>query len=312
MAHLEEEVQASLYVYDCSDAVMKVSCELSVLTSVGELSLSLWDLYKLGGLLVKGQIFDEAYHRLSLSSANGRVLITDWINNWSESPRVYVGPQAAGASGGKTSSLVGCPKGTILPHCDWDSRDWKIFEQLGICAGLAEETYCVTFLSCWLCLFVHPLEPHGYMRVSIFKMASCMDTGTVCFTYVSPCSFPAHYVFDLMDTYLHNRSGVTTELAGSHMAKYGGLSRSRPCDSVAEARGRLDNCHPGWTALKPRQSASFIFYDHKPQSYEDVNFFLSLRTNMLGFHFGDQFDVEVYHPHRFSRQLGFTTFHPGC
>ncbi|GAA0186323.1 hypothetical protein LIER_33611 [Lithospermum erythrorhizon] len=65
MAYLEEVVQASLYVYDCSDAVMKAFCEYwspstnSLLTNAGELSLSLWDLYKLGGLPVKGQIFDE-------------------------------------------------------------------------------------------------------------------------------------------------------------------------------------------------------------------------------------------------------------
>ncbi|GAA0154697.1 hypothetical protein LIER_37943 [Lithospermum erythrorhizon] len=61
------------------------------------------------------------------------------------------------------------------------------------------------------------------------------------------------------------------------MAKYGGLYRSRPCGNVAEARGRLDKCHPGWTALKPRQPDSFVFFDYKPQSYEDVTFFLSLR-----------------------------------
>ncbi|GAA0142426.1 hypothetical protein LIER_03331 [Lithospermum erythrorhizon] len=95
------------------------------------------------------------------------------------------------------------------------------------------------------------------------------------------------------------------------MANYGGLSRSRPCDSVAEARGHLDNCHPGWTALKPRRSASFVFYDYKSESYEYVSFFLSLCINMVGFHFGDQFDVEVYHPHRFSRQRGFAPSIPG-
>ncbi|GAA0159736.1 hypothetical protein LIER_16444 [Lithospermum erythrorhizon] len=153
---------------------------------------------------------NEAYYYLSLSSADGRVLITDWINHWSESPRVYVGPRAPSASGRKTSSLAGCPKGTILSH-----RDWKIFEQLCICGGLAEETYCSGFLSCWLCPFVLPLEPHGYMRASVFKMASCMATGTVVSLAipvlasiykglsvhassanpsVSPCCFPAHYL----------------------------------------------------------------------------------------------------------------------
>ncbi|GAA0184907.1 hypothetical protein LIER_32195 [Lithospermum erythrorhizon] len=86
---------------------------------------------------------------------------------------------------------------------------------------------------------------------------------------------------------------------------------SRPCDNVTEARGRLGKCDPGWTSLRPRRPTSFIFFDHKPQSYEDVTFFLSLRTNLVGFRFGDQFVVEVYHPYRFSRQLGFTPLIPG-
>ncbi|GAA0161109.1 hypothetical protein LIER_39166 [Lithospermum erythrorhizon] len=153
-AHLEKGIQASLYVYDCSDAMLKVFCEYlnpstnSLLTGVGELSISLWDLYKLGGLSITGQIFDEvvpsaeclslafsakdripkscafllqAYHHLSSSSVDGLVLITDCINLWSESPRIYVGPQAIGSGGGKASSLAGCPKGTISPHRHWDS-----------------------------------------------------------------------------------------------------------------------------------------------------------------------------------------------
>ncbi|GAA0185835.1 hypothetical protein LIER_33123 [Lithospermum erythrorhizon] len=88
------------------------------------------------------------------------------------------------------------------------------------------------------------------------------------------------------------------------MAKYVGLSRSRPCDRLVEARGRLDKCYPGWTALKPCQPASFVFI------YEDVTFFLSLSTNMVDSGFGDQFAMEVYHPHRFSNQLGFPPFIP--
>ncbi|GAA0164377.1 hypothetical protein LIER_20030 [Lithospermum erythrorhizon] len=95
------------------------------------------------------------------------------------------------------------------------------------------------------------------------------------------------------------------------MAKYGKLSRSRPCNSVEEARGRLDKCHPGWTALKPRRPTSFVFFDHKPQSHEDITFFLSLCTKMVGFRFRDQFAVEVYHPHHFSCQLGFAPSIPG-
>ncbi|GAA0158303.1 hypothetical protein LIER_15372 [Lithospermum erythrorhizon] len=106
----------------------------------------------------------QAYHRLALSSIDGLVLIIDWINSWSESPDRYVGPQAAGAGRGKTSSLAGYPKGTVPPHRGWDSRDRKVFGQLGICVGIAEETYSAAFLSCWLCLFVLPLETYAILK----------------------------------------------------------------------------------------------------------------------------------------------------
>ncbi|GAA0161106.1 hypothetical protein LIER_39165 [Lithospermum erythrorhizon] len=50
---------------------------------------------------------------------------------------------------------------------------------------------------------------------------------------------------------------------------------------------------PWLTALTPRRLASFVFFDQEAQSYEDVMLFLSIRTNMVGFRFGDQFAVEA-------------------
>ncbi|GAA0162897.1 hypothetical protein LIER_18892 [Lithospermum erythrorhizon] len=112
--------------------------------------------------------------------------------------------------------------------------------------GLAEETYCSAFLSCWLCLLALPLEPHGYIRASVSKMASCIATGTVMSLAIpvlaniykglsivasstspstSSCCFPSRYLFYWM--------GVDPVI-------------------VWEARGHLDKCHPGWTALRPR------------------------------------------------------------
>ncbi|GAA0161895.1 hypothetical protein LIER_18108 [Lithospermum erythrorhizon] len=138
---------------------------------------------------------------------------------------------------------------------------------------------------------------------SIYKGLSVITSSASSST--SPCCFPSHYLFCWMGTYLDPHSGVTSILAGPHMAKYGGLYRSIPYDSVAEARGRLNTYHPSWSALRPRRQTSSVFLDHKPQSYEDVTSFLSQRTNMVGFHFDDRFAVEMYHPHRFSSQFGF-------
>ncbi|GAA0185834.1 hypothetical protein LIER_33122 [Lithospermum erythrorhizon] len=95
----EKAIQASLYVYDCSDAVMKAFCDYWSPSTNSPLT--------------------SAYHLLALSSADSLVLITDWINSWSESPRRYVGPQVTGVGRGKTSSLVGFR--TVPPHREWDS-----------------------------------------------------------------------------------------------------------------------------------------------------------------------------------------------
>ncbi|GAA0155314.1 hypothetical protein LIER_38061 [Lithospermum erythrorhizon] len=93
-------------------------------------SLSVWDLYKLGGLPVQGQIFDEVVPLAECLSQD--------LPNKDKIPDSYVGPQTIGAGGGKTPSLAGCPKGIVPPH-----------------------------------------QPYGYIRASVFKMASCIATGIV-------------------------------------------------------------------------------------------------------------------------------------
>ncbi|GAA0147103.1 hypothetical protein LIER_06887 [Lithospermum erythrorhizon] len=97
-----------------------------------------------------------------------------------------------------------------------------------------------------------------------------------------------------MATYLHTHSGATSKLVGPHMAKYGGLYRRKPYDSVTEARGRSNTYHPGWTALRPRWKTSLVFLDHTPQSHEDVTFFFSLRTNMSDSRYYDWFEALEY------------------
>ena len=63
---LFDVVYASLYTYDRDPHVIRVFCEAwcpeinTLHTTSGEMSISLRDLYKLGGLPIYGKIYDEA------------------------------------------------------------------------------------------------------------------------------------------------------------------------------------------------------------------------------------------------------------
>ncbi|GAA0158968.1 hypothetical protein LIER_15864 [Lithospermum erythrorhizon] len=64
-AGIYQAVRASLYIYEYSNPLMKVFVECwspspkNLLLPYSELSISLWDLYKLGGLPIAGHLMDE-------------------------------------------------------------------------------------------------------------------------------------------------------------------------------------------------------------------------------------------------------------
>ena len=75
---------ASLYTYDHDPHVIRAFCEAwcpeinTLHTISGEISISLWDLYKLGGLPIYGKIYDEAVpsrHALYQRRQNNQRLI---------------------------------------------------------------------------------------------------------------------------------------------------------------------------------------------------------------------------------------------
>ncbi|GAA0147265.1 hypothetical protein LIER_07006 [Lithospermum erythrorhizon] len=115
----------------------------------GEVSISLWDLYKLGGLPVANYLMDES----------------------------STGPLTATSSRAGSSSLPFYPIGPI--HGSRSVRSLRVFKLLRISSSLAEEVYYAVFLSCWLCTFALPLDVSGSIRPSVFKMASCMASGKI-------------------------------------------------------------------------------------------------------------------------------------
>nr|XP_009802520.1 PREDICTED: uncharacterized protein LOC104248035 [Nicotiana sylvestris] len=64
-ARIYDAVYASLFTYDRNTNIMQAFCEAwcpvtnTLLTSVGELSISLWDLYKISGLPITGSPYEK-------------------------------------------------------------------------------------------------------------------------------------------------------------------------------------------------------------------------------------------------------------
>ena len=57
---------ASLYTYDYNSDIVRAFCEAwcpstnTIHTSIGEMTISLWDLWMLGGLPIKGRFYEES------------------------------------------------------------------------------------------------------------------------------------------------------------------------------------------------------------------------------------------------------------
>ena len=126
-AGIADAVHASLFTYDCNKDVMRAFCEAwcpdtnTLHVAAGEVSISLWDLHKLGGLpMHEKNFYDEvipsaaeltrynnegkflpktceylfaAFHHLRKSTEDN-VSIEDWINFWFRGEQRYSKPPA--------------------------------------------------------------------------------------------------------------------------------------------------------------------------------------------------------------------------
>ncbi|GAA0150429.1 hypothetical protein LIER_09375 [Lithospermum erythrorhizon] len=139
-------------------------CFLSTMISIRQYS---------GGILALGLPL------LGFHYPDGTVSVSAWIGFWNHSLRTDVSHEAADWSTTKIPPASICPRELTTPqHRSWDSSDRYPFDVLEVDANLEEEVYCAAFLSCWLCVFVLPVEPLGFIRASMFKMSSIMAKGS--------------------------------------------------------------------------------------------------------------------------------------
>ena len=207
---LYHAVYASLFSYDCHPSVLRTffehwcSATNTLHTAQGEMSISLWDLCKIGGLPIQGNFYDEvvpsvgefscrngrglpascrylfwAYHKLSQEpSGKSGVKISSWIQFWFWGAVKYKRPSKESGRI-KTTRPKGDsdPSGVIGPVGRRAYTELKVFEDLGVASEHLEESYLAAFLACWLCKFVFPKDDVNFIRPGVFKVASKMAAG---------------------------------------------------------------------------------------------------------------------------------------
>ncbi|TYK06200.1 hypothetical protein E5676_scaffold287G00580 [Cucumis melo var. makuwa] len=207
--------------YDHNSDVVRAFCEAwcpstnTLHTMVGELSISLWDLWSFGGLSIKGDFYVEripsfkeltstsrdktkclpmtyqylfqAYYSIVCTQRNDRstsskndsqVTIGSWISFWYLGSRSYDKPTTRKQKKVSRSKSTENPDDSKIQAREWSSRESMLFVELRIKDDLKDETYLAAFLSCWLCLFVFP-QKGSFIRPGVFRAASLMAAGII-------------------------------------------------------------------------------------------------------------------------------------
>ncbi|KAH6811427.1 hypothetical protein C2S51_025189 [Perilla frutescens var. frutescens] len=213
-AGIFDPVYASLFTYDQNTEVVKAFCEAwyplmnTLLTSSGELSISLWDLHVTTGLPLTGLLCDEMVPRTKeITEVNKRgklfvpasckylfhayyllgseddkalhhsVSIERWTKFWSRRKSRYRPLPLRKEKKSQRSKLRHNPSGEVEDHKEWTSSERAPLTELEVKENHQNETYLAVHLACWLCSFVLPKGDGSLIRPSVFKIASIMASG---------------------------------------------------------------------------------------------------------------------------------------
>nr|GME01768.1 ABC transporter G family member 11 [Ipomoea batatas] len=297
----------------------------SLLTSAGELSISLWDIHVLCGLPISGDIYDghvpnaleltgsdvdhgftpqcckylfQAYSYLynrrkrplgvrNQQDEDHSLHVNEWIEFWSRRPQVYDRPILS-----KNDKRKSRPKNTQNPSGK-----------------------------------IPALKGTRLIRYTTFKMASLMATGqrlnlaipvlasiydglNTISNSANPgqadSRFSLHYVYGWLSFYYDTHFANDLVSASPLMITYSGEGGARPYGQ-AKARRKIfkaDGVKWACTGRRLTKDLSFID-DGKDDHTEDDEYFMCLRSNFLILRWADSCIAEPYTPHRFSRQFGY-------
>ncbi|KAL0433487.1 UNVERIFIED_CONTAM: hypothetical protein Slati_2683000 [Sesamum latifolium] len=229
----------------------------TLLTSAGELSISLWDLHDLAGLPMTGCLYDEVVpSALELTGADEKevdsfpipastyFMLTTYFKLMIDAPMCLL------------------TMGEVLvqeSYQRWSIAEEALSEKLCIEENLKEEVYLAAYLACWLCTFVLSGKDVNSIRPSTFKMASMMANGrrvslaipvltsiyeglNIIASSSRPArtspSFPVHFVYAWLASYFKTHYPIWQGLRGPKMTKFSGEGGTKYYDPQ-EARKRI-------------------------------------------------------------------------
>ncbi|MCD9643786.1 hypothetical protein HAX54_031485 [Datura stramonium] len=181
-ANIYDVVYASLFTYDRNSDILQAFCEAwcpktnTILISVGELSIYLWDLHTLGGLPIRASFYEEVipeameltcvdekdqryiprvyeylftiFHYLQESKTDSsRVSLNRWIEFWYKKSLRYEPAPPRREKKAACLKFTHNPIGAIPETSQWSRDEEGVFSKLEVKPAKKEETYLATFLS---------------------------------------------------------------------------------------------------------------------------------------------------------------------
>ncbi|KAL0368030.1 UNVERIFIED_CONTAM: hypothetical protein Scaly_1021900 [Sesamum calycinum] len=267
LRHLKiyDAIYASLFTYDHNSDIVKAFCEAwcpltnTLLTSAGELSISLQDLRELAGLSMTGYLYDEVVpSALELTGVDEK---RERFIPRSSKYLLYAYHLLQSADDNRCFRSTHNPLGDIAIHERWSTAEEALFAKLCIERSLKEEVYLAAYLTCWLCVFVLPGKDVNSIRPITFKMAFLMvndrrvalailvlasiyeGLNTVAtFPKLAGTShpFPIHFVYAWLACYFKTHYSVWQELRGRKMMRLSGEGGAKNYEP-REPRKRIHN-----------------------------------------------------------------------
>nr|GLL16876.1 uncharacterized protein LOC105973838 [Ipomoea trifida] len=289
----------------------------TLITSSDEMSISLRDLYMLGGLTLFGDIYDERipnaldlnkgsytccahlfeafFHLTQQENHTTFIQASRWIDFWCRKTRRYPAPPPRKENKKSRPKATHNPSGILETAPRWSHVSKAPFVELNIPPNLEQEVYLAAFLACWLCTFALPGDPTATIRPETFNMACRMARG------IKVCLAPP-----VLASIYYGLNSISESFSP------GQIGTPFPIHYVYGWLAAYFNTHfktPSLLLLSPKMVTSSGEGDAKHYDRidarkrilkgEHASWLCTSRQN------GRQCKAEPYEPHRFSRQFGF-------
>ncbi|KAL2937172.1 3 4-dihydroxy-2-butanone 4-phosphate synthase [Bienertia sinuspersici] len=263
-------------------------------TMAGELSTSLLDLYKLGGLPISGGIYYEVVLNCSTSKIEKGVSVQLWVDFWFKRSISYSAPVKRKRYTGFPPKSIHNPSGKLEDQpLEWLTKELDLFNSLGIkVEGSLEITYVVAFLSCWLCVFVLPENENRLIRPGTFEVAILIERGE---TYSIAIAVLASIYRGLNDP--SPPGPLMVSISGAQGSKF--FKDVKVLRVIHKGSGAKVEC----TMLNKNKNI-FLFNDDNLDHIQ-MSYLSSLRSGYVSLCYYDSFFIEPHLPYRFSMQYSF-------